>query len=146
MLREGKDDSATVGGNRPGIEIDPGDVLMLDSDGSWSSAETKDNPSEPSSSDGFLENPSKPTLVQVGIDKNLAQRARALDKMSDEEFEKHAEEYVQRSLKPRGTGHDLRLVVLSSRLCMRFGLWSSVCAGLCWPRQPKRSSTATLNK
>jgi ParB family chromosome partitioning protein len=103
MLREGKDDRASVGGNRRGIEIDPGDVLMLDSDGSWSSAETKDDCSEPSSSDGFLENPSKPTLEQVGIDKNLAQRARALAKMSDEEFEKHAEEYVQRSLKPRGT-------------------------------------------
>jgi phage N-6-adenine-methyltransferase len=102
MLREGKDDRASVGGNRWGIEIDPGDVLVLDSDGSWRSAETKDDCSEPSSSDGFLENPSKPTCVQVGIDKNLAQRARALDKMSDEEFEKHVEGYVQRSLKPRG--------------------------------------------
>ena len=32
MLREGKDDRASVGGNRWGIDIDPGDVLMQDSE------------------------------------------------------------------------------------------------------------------
>jgi ParB family chromosome partitioning protein len=103
MLREGKGDRASEGGNRRGIDIEPDDVLMLDSDGSWNAVGAKDDCSEASSSDGFSENPSKPTLAQVGIDKNLAHRARALDKMSDEEFEKHGEEYVQRSLKPRGT-------------------------------------------
>jgi hypothetical protein len=52
---------------------------------------------------GFSENPPLPTLGSVGIDKNLANRARQLDRMSEEQFEQHSEEYAERFLKPRGT-------------------------------------------
>jgi hypothetical protein len=37
--------------------------------------------------DGFPKNPSKPTLVEVGIHKKLAHRARMLGALSDKEFE-----------------------------------------------------------
>jgi hypothetical protein len=36
---------------------------------------------------GFLKNPPLPTLNDVGIDKNLANRARRLEAMSSEAFE-----------------------------------------------------------
>jgi hypothetical protein len=58
MMASGKDDRASVGGDRDG------------------------------KSDGFSENPSKPTLAEAGIDKNLANRARRLHALSAPEFER----------------------------------------------------------
>jgi ParB family chromosome partitioning protein len=79
MLREGKDDRATAGGDR---DID------ANFDGSGT---------------GPIET-TLPTLESMGIAKRLANQARTLDRMSEAEFEEHAAQYVARATVRGGGG------------------------------------------
>jgi hypothetical protein len=54
--------------------------------------------SRPRKDDRVGEKPDHPTLADLGIDKNLADRARKAAEMSDAKFEKHVAETVRRTV------------------------------------------------